>query len=154
MEGSASALADKLASLFPSSSSSSPEKPKFKSKPEPKPKLMFVLAFDESAVLSEREESGGLPPLLFSLRRQLHLVKEVPFFALFLTTTGHIAPFLSGHGLDQSMGIRFGKLESSPAFSGCVFDALNSESVAFVEGEMTVRQAASEWTMMHLGRPL
>ncbi|KAL5521492.1 hypothetical protein ACEPAF_2240 [Sanghuangporus sanghuang] len=102
---------------------------------KPSSELLFIVAFDESSMLTNVQDDNRKPPILSSLR--------------------HIAPFLSPFGLpDGSTRILDGHLKLNPAFTGCIFDAFDAEHIAFDEGTMTVQQAASEWTMMHLGRPL
>ncbi|KAL5512200.1 hypothetical protein ACEPAG_3485 [Sanghuangporus baumii] len=119
------------------------------------PELLFIVAFDESTMLTKIQDDNRKPPILNTLRNRLNYLKSVPFFSLLLSTTGHIAPFFSPFGLpDGSTRILEGHLKLNPAFTGCIFDAFDAEHIAFREGKMTVQQAASEWTMMHLGRPL
>ena len=115
---------------------------------------LIIIAFDETQVLTNSADNR-VPPILSTLRNCLSNLKGSGLFILFLSTTGDIAPFLSPRFLpDVSGRLLTVELRLNPAFTGCMFDAFKPKGVVFSEGKMTIQQAASEWTMMHLGRPL
>ena len=134
--GACRGLAQKLISLKPSSD------------------IAFVVAFDEAAVLNstEREHDSGTPFVFETLRQRLNHLGGLPFFTLFISTSPSIAMSLSSDRIVKTGGEG---PRVCPTFTGCVFDEFSdSENVVFAENKTTVQQAASEWTMMHLGRSL
>ena len=79
----------------------------------------------------------------------------MPFYTLFLSTTGKIAPFVIPKSLpDGSFRILSGEKKMSPSFTGCPFDVFSHLDKDRVEGKATIDHVAKEWAMAHLGRPL
>lgn len=118
--------------------------------------IIFV-AFDEAHFLSGTlQDDEGKPTTtsyMTELRRNLEIIRAMPVFTLFLSTTGKISSLVSSYGPDISARILAGSLKLMPAFSDLGYDQLMLEDQVG-EKTHTLETVANTRFMARFGRPM
>ena len=119
------------------------------------PAPVIFLSFDEAHFLSKTplEPAGNTNLLMAELRRILNLIKTLPIFVLFLSTTGKISNLVSSHCPDVSRRLREGTMQLIPAFSDLGYDHLAHNNKIGV-GTHSLANVVEHGFMANFGRPL
>ncbi|KAI0370060.1 hypothetical protein BV20DRAFT_315504 [Pilatotrama ljubarskyi] len=120
--------------------------------PPEQPRILdIILYFDEAQRLttSDASESGTLFP---HVRRALRIIQDLPIFAVFLSTVGKLEQFSPPAQLDSSD--RVVRLQLLP-FRPIVWTPLDVLAQRITNDKVwTLREVASTYHIVHLGRPL
>lgn len=116
----------------------------------------IIVSFDEAGEISEPDRNyRDDRPLLQVLCDRISSLREVSsVFFLFLSTSPRIVEFVSVLNKQYQSANLTMRNSVNPVFTGCVFDALLPKNIEMEEGRISVQEAASEWCMMHFGRPM
>ena len=137
MEIAARALTSYLSELFPSREETSYPR--------------IILCFDEAQLLTERVSTTGAT-LFSEVRRTLGLIRMLPIFAFFLSTVGKLEQFSPPPRLHSSA--RVVRLQLTP-FEPIVWTPLDVFAQRLTKNKVwMLREVASTYHIVHLGRPL
>ncbi|KAH9846272.1 hypothetical protein C2E23DRAFT_683962, partial [Lenzites betulinus] len=114
--------------------------------------LDVILYFDEAQHLTKSSAGSSGPTFFIHVRSALRLVRKLPIFALFLSTTGKLEQFSAPAQLDASD--RMLRLQLLP-FKPIVWTPLDIMAQRITKNKVwTLREVASTYHIVHLGRPL
>ncbi|RDX39464.1 hypothetical protein OH76DRAFT_1297907, partial [Lentinus brumalis] len=115
--------------------------------------LLVIVSFDEAQMLDEVDtKTTDITWTLFAeVRRCLRIIRELPIFALFLSTVGKLEQFSPPPQLDSSARIVQTVLRP---FEPIVVTPLDVSAQRITGKVWTLEEVASTYHMVHLGRPL
>ncbi|KAI9070181.1 hypothetical protein FKP32DRAFT_1670559 [Trametes sanguinea] len=114
--------------------------------------LEVILYFDEAQLLTTRGTGKSGIALFPDVRRALRLVRELPIFALFLSTVGKLEQFSPPPQLESSARLFRSQLVPYPPIVWTPFDVMAARITN--EKVWTLTEVASTYHIVHLGRPL
>ncbi|KAI0308934.1 hypothetical protein OF83DRAFT_138866 [Amylostereum chailletii] len=118
--------------------------------------LLAVISIDEAHELTNRvggSGKGDTRTLLSQLRYPLPIIKKLPFFTVFLSTSGEVHLFSPDPAYNPSDRIRRNKFNQFDPITETGFDEF-ADKVDVHSGKWTLSRVASTHHIAHLGRSL
>ncbi|OCH85213.1 hypothetical protein OBBRIDRAFT_860305, partial [Obba rivulosa] len=117
---------------------------------------IVVIALDEAEIMGKYHwaEDGSYWSSFASFRRVFRMLRKLPFYSIFLSTTGHISQFSPPLAAEHSGRLSGGHLFTIPPYCAFGFDNLIRDDKFVADGTWTLGKVTAPSYWVKLGRPL